>query len=171
MKLSEIERHEREIEAQERQRLEGVFQIMPVADGWRVGWAMKGEVETEPVVCWALIYSERLGGKTVAGCLRNGKTIDTEDPALCTNFLGYLAPGETVPDRWKAEAERQVKAFDAQMQAAKLEERVAWLKLNRKAPEAAIVDFVQQRIAAGTSSEDLSAVMRAYQENLKKRAS
>ena len=71
-------------------------QVLP-ADGWRVVWECEnGELDCEPLVCWALVETIYAGERLdeVVGMASDGEItylVDEQD-----GFVGYLAPGESV---------------------------------------------------------------------------
>ena len=80
------------------------------AHGWRAGFFDEDGIYLEPVLCWALV------GGVIRGVVYTGDCIEfTADNHQAENFLGFLPPGEDVPDRWSQRIEAEVENGDGYM--------------------------------------------------------
>jgi hypothetical protein len=90
-----------------------IIQIMP-AEGWRALYFHRGDAgevvfEEEPLVCWALMEEST---ENIDETVRSveGLSADSwvETVEHVSNFLAYLAPGES-PEKFHDEAERRLR--------------------------------------------------------------
>ena len=67
------------------------------ANEWRGAFFRNGEVHTKPVACWAVVNGKVEG--VFSECFGSGFNIEI---GTTENFLGYLGPGENIPDYWRS---------------------------------------------------------------------
>ena len=75
------------------------------ANEWRGAFFHNGEVHTKPVACWVVVNGKIEG--VFSECFGSGFNIEIGTTA---NFLGYLGPGENIPDYWRSMAKAMAEA-------------------------------------------------------------